>query len=172
MMKYGTVAVLLGVTALICGCEARIGPGDGNASANGRRSAEGKAEEGSIALDAPGFNFKLKVPLDRARTDSRSDLLYPGSTLTGIYIAAQPDSGAGSDGEVELRFASPDAPDKVAAWYRDQSRPKALNLSSDSKDGAAYVLAGTQKESGDSFKLRLEPKASGTDGRLTVRDKS
>jgi hypothetical protein len=169
MMKQK--AALLGLAALVCGCEAKMGPADGNNVANGQRSAEGKAEEGSIALDAPGFNFKLKVPLDRATTDSRSKILYPGSTLTGIYIAAGPDSKAGSQGEVELRFASPDAPDKIAAWYRDQARLRALTLTSDSRDGAAYVLAGTEREKGDGFKVRLEPKGGGTDGRLTVRDR-
>jgi hypothetical protein len=171
-MKIYEAALLLGLAALACGCEAKLGPADGNGATNGQRSAEGKAEEGSIALDAPGFNFKLKVPLDRARTDSQSKLLYPGSTITGIYVAAGPDSKAGSDGEVELRFASTDAPDKIAAWYRDQTRLETLSLVSDARDGAAYVLAGTEKGEGDGFKVRLEPKGSGTDGRLTVRDGS
>ena len=171
-MKSCKLVALLGVAALVCGCEPKIGPADGNSAANGRRSAEGKAEEGTVALDAPGLNFKIRIPLDRARTDSQSKLLYPGSTITGIYIAAQPDSKTGSDGEVELRFASPDSPEKIAAWYRDRSRGQELILSSDTRDAAAYLLAGTEKENGDGFKLRLEPKAGGTDGRLTVRDKS
>lgn len=169
MKKYGILALAV-AGALICGCEAKIGTPDGNEAANVQRSAEGKAEEGSVALDAPGLNFKIKIPLDRARTDSQSKLLYPGATITGIYIAAQPDSKSGSDGEVELRFASQDAPEKVAAWYRD--RKDAFTLSSDGREGASYLLAGTQKDEGDSFKLRLEPKGAGTDGRLMVRDKS
>jgi hypothetical protein len=170
-MRYFGIAVLLGAAALVCGCEAKIGPADGNAS-NGQASAEGKAEEGSVAFDAPGFNFKLKIPLDRARTDNEGKILYPGSTVTGLYIAAHPDSKSGSDGELELRFASPDAPDKVAAWYRDPARAENFTLSSDGRDGNGIVMAGTQKEDGDGFKLRLEPKATGTDGRLTIRDKS
>ena len=170
-MRSCKLVALLGAADLVCGCEAKIGTPDGNSAANNRRSAEGKAEEGTVALDAPGLNFKIRIPLDRARTDSQSELLYPGATITGIYIAAQPDSKTGSDGEVELRFASPEAPDKIAAWYRDKSRRHALTLSSDARDGAAFLLAGTAKEKGEGFRLRLEPKASGTDGRLTVRDK-
>lgn len=169
-MKICNLLALAIAGALICGCEAKIGTSDANEASNVQRSAEGKAEEGSIALDAPGLNFKLRIPLDRARTDSQSKLLYPGSTITGIYIAAQPDSKGGSGGEVELRFASPDAPEKVAAWYRD--RKDAFTLSSDGREGDSHLLAGTQKEEGDGFKLRLEPKGAGTDGRLTVRDKS
>jgi hypothetical protein len=165
------LAALAGVAVLICGCEAKLGSADGNSEANVQRSAEGKAEEGMVALDAPGLNFKIRIPLDRAQTDSQSELLYPGSTITGIYIAAQPDSKTGSDGEVELRFASPDAPEKIAAWYRDRNRQKALTLSSDTRDGAAYLLAGTGKGNEEGFRLRLEPKAAGTGGRLTVRDK-
>jgi hypothetical protein len=166
-MKNVWAAALLGLATLVCGCEAKIGPADGNGSSNRQGSAEG-----TIGLDVPGFNLKLKVPLDRATTDSQSKLLYPGSTVTGIYVAAGPDSKAGSEGEVELRFASPDAPDKIAAWYRDQSRAQPLTLTADAKHGSAFVLAGTQRDKGDRFKVRLEPKGSGTDGRLTVRDGS
>jgi hypothetical protein len=171
-MKSNGLALLTGLAILACGCEAKIGAPDGDESANGARSAEGKAEEGTIALDAPGLNFKIRVPLDRARTDSKSKMLYPGSTITGIYIAAEADSKTGNDGEVELRFASPDAPDKIAAWYRDQNRLRSLTLSSDTREGSAYVLTGAEKEKGDAFGVRLEPKDGGTDGRLMIRDKS
>ncbi len=170
-MKAHIATALLGLAVLAGGCDAKIGTADGNEAENGRPSAEGKAEEGTIALDTPGFNLKLKVPLDRARTDSQSKLLYPGSTLTGIYVAAGPDSKSGSDGEAELRFTSADPPDKVASWYRDQTRLQTLTLTSDSREGAAYVLTGTEKEKGGGFKVRLEPKGSGTDARLTVRDR-
>jgi len=170
-MKFLDVASALGLAILVCGCEAKIGPSDGNGAANAHGSAEGKAEEGVVALDAPGLNFKIKLPLDRAQTNSQGKLLYPGSSITGIYIAAKSDSKTGPGGEAELRFASPDPPEKVAAWYRDRNRAQALTLSSDVKEGAAYLLAGTE-ENGDGFKVRLEPKAGGTDGRLTVHDRN
>jgi hypothetical protein len=171
MMKSRKMAALLAVAALICGCEAKIGTGDGNVVANGQSSAEGKAEEGSIALDAPGFNLKLKVPLDQAHTENDGKILYPGVTLTGLFVDAHPDTKAGSDGEVELLFSSPDSPDKVAAWYRDPGRAPNFSLSSDSKEGAAFLFTGTRRDDDGSFKLKLEPKGSGTDGRLAIRDK-
>ena len=134
-------------------------------------SAEGKAEEGQIAFSTPGFDVKLDVPLDRAETEDQGKILYPGSKVTGLYIAANPDSKSGSDGEVELRFATPDPPDKVAAWYRDPARAEHFTLSADSREGAAFLLAGTEKGEDQGFRLRLEAKGAGTDGRLVVRDK-
>jgi hypothetical protein len=170
-MKSTNMTIMLGAAALVCGCEAKIGTGDGNAS-NGQASAEGKAEEGKVAFSAPGFNFKLSIPLDQATTENEGKILYPGAKVTGLYIAANPGSKRGHEGEVELRFATPDPPDRVAAWYRDPARAGDFTLGSDAKEGAAVVIAGTRKDGGDGFKLRLEPKASGTDGRLMLRDHS
>jgi hypothetical protein len=169
-MRIGTVALLIGAAVLMAGCEARIGNGQDAANSNGRASAEGKAEEGQIAFSTPGFDVKMKVPLDQAETDDQGKILYPGSKVTGLYIAANPDSKSGSDGEVELRFATPDAPDKVAAWYRDPARAENFAIKSDGKEGAALLLTGTEKGEQNDFRLRLEATGSGTDGRLVVRD--
>jgi hypothetical protein len=169
------MAIILGAAALICGCEAKTGTDVGNEAAAGpdskAASAEGKAEEGKIALSGPGFDLKLQVPLEQAKTESDNDILYPGAKISGMFISAHPDSKSGSDGEVELRFATPDAPDKVAAWYSDPARAGHFALSSSSRDGAAFVMTGKQKEDGGGFRLRLEPKGAGTDGRLVLRDK-
>jgi hypothetical protein len=118
----------------------------------------------------PGFDVKMDVPLDKAEADNEGKLLYPGSKVTGLYIAAHPDAASNSDGEVELRFATPDPPDKVAAWYRDPARAPNFSLSSDGKEGAVFVLAGEEKGDKQSFRLRLEAEGAGTDGRLVVRD--
>ena len=170
-MRIGKYALLLGAALLAAGCEARIGNGQDEIESNGQASAEGKAEEGQIALDAPGFDVKLNVPLDRADTDHEGKILYPGSKITGLYIAAGPDSKSGSDGEVELRFATPDPPDKVAAWYRDPARAGDFAIKSEGKEGSAFLLTGTEKDDQQDFRLRLEAKGAGTDGRLVVRDK-
>jgi hypothetical protein len=172
MMKRN-FALMLAAAALACGCEAKIGSDEGNVASagnasSGPASAEGKAEEGKIAFSAPGFDLKVQLPLDEAAADSESRILYPGSKLTGIYVAAHPDKG--SNGSVELRFATPDPPDKVAAWYRDPARAGDFALGAAAKDGAAWSIAGEAKEDGHDFRVRLEPKGTGTDGRLTVRD--
>ena len=170
-MTIGRMTLLLGAALLTAGCEARIGNGQDDGESNDQSSAEGKAEEGQIALDAPGFDVKLNVPLDRAETDDQGKILYPGSKITGLYIAANPDSKTGSDGEVELRFATPDPPEKVAAWYRDPARSENFSIGADGKEGATWFLTGTEKGEDQAFRLRLEAKGPGTDGRLVVRDK-
>jgi hypothetical protein len=169
-MRYGMTA-LLATACLVCGCEAKIGNSANATDSNGQASAEGKAKEGQVALSVPGFDLKLNIPLDRAKTDSDDKILYPGSTVTGMYIAAHPREKTGSDGEVELRFASPDPPERVAGWYRDPARAADFALSSDGKEGSAFVMAGTRKDDDGGFRLRLEPKGNGTDGRILLRDK-
>ena len=79
-------------------------------------SAEGKAEEGKISLKMPGVDMTLSLPkgvADEARAERDSKLLYPGATLRGMAIAAGPDSDKSGDSEVEIRFSTPDAVDKV-----------------------------------------------------------
>jgi hypothetical protein len=171
-MKYGKSLLLAAAACLAWGCEAKIGNNANEASANGQASAEGKAKEGQVALSAPGFDIKLNIPLDRAPPPPPHKILYPGSNVTGLYIAAHPKAKSGSDGEVELRFASSDPPETVAAWYRDPARAADFALSSDGKEGAAFVMAGTRKDDEGGFRLRLEPKSGGTDGRILFRDKN
>ena len=170
-MRIGNAALLIGAGLFAAGCDARVGNGQDSSDSNGQASAEGKAEEGQIAFSTPGFDVKMNVPLDRAETDDQGKILYPGSKVTGLYIAANPDSKSGSDGEVELRFATPDPPEKVAAWYGEPARSQNFTLSANGKEGSAYVLTGTEKGENNDFRLRLEAKGAGTDGRLIVRDK-
>lgn len=171
-MTRSKLALMLGSAFLVLGCEAKGGEGDGNVASNDQASAEGKSEEGQVALSMPGFDVKLNVPLDKAETSGdQGKILYPGSKVTGLYIAAHPDKGSGSDGEVELRFSTPDALDKVAAWYRDPARTPDFTISEDAREGGVQIFAGEQKDDKESFRIRLEADGSGTDGRLVVRDR-
>lgn len=157
---------------LLSACEAKVGPAAGNqAETEGAAaaSAEGKAETGKFTLDTPGFDLSFNIPVNAAKSDDDSRLLYPGSTVTGLFIAAGSKPRDGSDGEVELRFRSGDAPDRLAAWYRDAARADAFQIDSSGKEGSDIRLAGTEREDGQRFKVRLGPGAGGgTDGRLTV----
>lgn len=163
------------VLALLSACEAKIGPAaDNEAETNGAAaaSAEGKAEAGKFTLDTPGFDLSFNIPVNAAKTDDDSRLLYPGSTVTGLFIAAGSKARDGSDGEVELRFRSGDAPDRIAGWYRDPARADAFRIDSSGKEGSEIRLAGTEREDGQGFKVRLGPGSDGgTDGRLTIRSK-
>jgi hypothetical protein len=69
-----------------------------------------------------------------------------------------------------MRFTSADAPDKVAAWYRDPARAATITGVSVQQDGSGFRVSGAGKE-GDPFDLRLSPGAGGgTQAQLTLRD--
>jgi hypothetical protein len=160
--------------ALLCACQGKPDPEEGdNASANVTVSAEGRAEEGKISLKMPGVDMSISLPkevADEARAERDSKLLYPGSALRGMAIAAGPGSDKSGDSEVEIRFSTADDPDKVAAWYRDPARADGFQLERAAKDGDAWEVTGVQKRDEHRFKLRLSARpGGGTDGRLTVR---
>lgn len=172
--KLAAMAAIL----LLAGCEARIGKEAGKAKDQeagrpARASAEARAEEGQLSIDAPGFALKLDIPAglaERADLDSDSGILYPGAALSGMHVEARDRAGAGRS-MVELRFVSSDPPAKVAAWYRDPARAKDFSVSSSRREGGAIAIAGTEKEDGDPFDLTLSPRSGGgTDGRLRLRD--
>ena len=173
-MNRRSLCTAFAAAALLCACDSkdrRDQPDNG--SANAHVSAEGKAEEGKISLKMPGLDMTLSLPkgvADEARAERDSKLLYPGSTLRGMAIAAGPESDKSGDSEVEIRFSTPDPVDKVAAWYRDPARAGGFQLQRASKQGDAWLVTGVQKRDEQSFKLRLSPRpGEGTNGQLTVR---
>jgi hypothetical protein len=162
--------------ALLGACEMKIGKEDerAQAPAKGEGKAEqpaaGKAEEGRFSIKGPGFDMKLDIPNDVVRTadaDGDNDLLYPGASIGGMHIeASKPSSG------VEMRFTTPDAPRKVAAWYRDSNRAGGFRIQSVKQEGEAFTLSGAQKADGDPFSLALSPASGGgTEGRLVLSDR-
>jgi hypothetical protein len=157
--------------AAVCAC---MGPDDDmnwGASENGAASAEGQAEDGKISIKAPGLDMAIALPKEltgEAKTGHDSKVLYPASVIAGIAIAAA-ENGKGGDTDVEIRFRTSDAPDRVAAWYRDPARAEGFSLDGASRDGRTVVLTGVQKRDKHPFKVRLSPAAGGgTDGRLRV----
>ena len=171
MNKLASVS-LVAVLGLASACNAEIGDGkEASASASGAASAEGKAQENTFTLNAPGVDIKVAIPegiRNNAEFDSDGDMLYPGSTFSGIHVEGGK-KGKSNEGGVEIRFTSADAPDKVAAWYRDPAR-KDISVSSAAQEGDAFVIAGQQKKEGDQFKIRLTPNPTGgTDGRLAIQ---
>jgi hypothetical protein len=151
-------------------CEARFG---NDAGPGGNGSAENRAEEGQLSINAPGVEMKIDIPEGirrEARVDDDSGLIYPGATMSGIHVEGGRVEDK-SDGEVELRFNSADAPDAVARWYRDPARASDFTIASASREGPAYVFAGTKKDGDGRFRIRLAPRAGGgTDGRVLLSD--
>ena len=163
----------LAALILLAACEMKVGTDkDEKAATQTTVSAEGKSEDGSISIDAPGFDLKLNIPdALRAQVGADGDVLYPDSKLAGLHVQANDGSGAGED-SVELRFTTADAPSKVAAWYRDPKQATELNVASTQQQGESYRIAGTSKSDGDPFTLTLRPAAGGgTEGRILLQDR-
>lgn len=159
-------ALLLAAATLALGaCNAEIGEGDAE---DANISAEGRSEENRMTISAPGFNMKVDLP-ERVRReaglDSDGDLFYPGASLAGMHIQASDGGG------VELRFTTPDAPDKVRAWYRDAARTE-FKIGDEQRDGAAIRLSGITGDNQAPFKLTLSPAGQGTEGVLSLSDRN
>jgi hypothetical protein len=139
-----------------------------------KAGAEGKAEEGRLSIKAPGIDIAINVPESmrrRARADTDSDVLPPGAQVSGLHV--QGDGGdrtAGRD-SVELRFASAEPPERIAAWYRDPARRGDFSISGARREGAVIILTGASNDGGP-MTVRISPGAgTGTDGRLILVDR-
>ena len=173
-MSASKLVLLLAGAAALPACEARIGNDAPPVEANA--SAAGKAEEGRLTISAQGFNMSIDIPegLREHDSDDDDDLLYPGAALGGLHVQAGAERADGArGGEVELRFTTGDAPDRVAAWYRDPARQDVFTVQSAGREGEAYVVAGTGRRDNDRFTMRVTARAGGgSEGRLLISDRT
>lgn len=161
---------LLGACEMEAGKEEQRAEAPTDVQAKPEQPAAGKAEDGRFSIKGSGFDMKINIPEDmaqRANADGDNDLLYPGASISGMHIeASEPSSG------VEMRFTTPDAPQKVAAWYRRSAPADGFKIQSVRQEGEAVLIAGTQKGDGDPFSVRLSPgSGGGTEGRLMLADR-
>lgn len=165
-LVVGTAAAAL----LLAGCEMSV-KRDGETGTSANAAAPAAVRDGQISIDTPGFDMKLDIPdALRSQISGDSNLIYPGSKIGGLNIAAGQDAGQGK-GRVQMRFTTPDAPDKVAAWYRDPARAAELTGVSVAREGGGYRVSGGAKGGGDPFDLRLSAApGGGTLGELLLRD--
>ena len=166
------IVIAVTAMALLGACEARIGRDDKAGASERAQAAAGGAEEGTFSIDAPGFDLKINIPegMKDGMVNSDSEILYPGAQLSGMHVNA--DGQGNARDKVELRFTSADAPDKVAAWYRDGARAETFAIASAVEKNGTYTLSGTEVEDGDPFTLQLARRGEGTDARLTLQDKN
>ncbi len=161
---------------LLAACEMKVGGGDDDA--NDMASVK-VGEDGNVAITAndgadgvsvsvPGFDAKVKVPgidLGSDNMDIGGMKLFPGSKVAGINVTDQkgPDNSL-----VEMRFTSPAAPDKVAAYYAAAARDEDYSDIKVSNSGGKAVMTGTESD-GDKVMITMEPAAGGTAGVIVVR---
>jgi hypothetical protein len=125
----------------------------GNESANAANGVASRTENGQLTARVQGVDLKVNLPPPIRRMAEDDDLVYPGARNV---------RGPGQ------RFHSGDPPETVAAWYRDPARANRFSIGAASRDGNAWVLAGTAR-GGDAVSVRLTPgSAGGTDGTITV----
>lgn len=157
---------------LLAACEARFGEDAGEVAGNA--SAAGRAEDGRLTVEAPGLNLSIDLPEGiRSRTQMEEDnaLIYPGATFGGIHVQGGREGPDGEhDGEVELRFTTADALDRVVAWYRDPARGQELRIESAGRQGDGFLMTGTDGD-GDPFRLSLTGTGAGTEARLLLGDR-
>ncbi|MEA3032365.1 MAG: hypothetical protein QOH86_381 [Sphingomonadales bacterium] len=157
---------------LLAGCQMRGDDDEAAANTSQPISAEGKAEEGKISINAPGFALTFNLPKEMSRTakaDKDSKMLYPGATIAGVAVAAGKGGKDAEQSEVEMRFRTADPVERVAAWYRDPARAAGFKLQGVGREGNGVVITGIQNSDRHPFKVHLSPVADGgTDGRLTI----
>lgn len=162
----------LAAVALLGACEAKIG----DKADEQKAPAETKAREGQFSLKAPGIDMKVDIPsaiAENAVVQGDADIVYPGSKVSGLAIAAEDGKGDKDKGTVDIRFVNDDALETVVAWYRDPARAKDFTIESARRDGDVYVITGAATDGDGRFTLRLGPKeGGGTDGRLTLTDRA
>ncbi len=157
---------------LLTGCDMRIGDDTGPVADNA--SAAGRAENGQLTVEAPGFNLSVTIPEgmdERGSVQSSDGLVYPGATIAGVHVQGGRGGRGGQNGEVEIRLTSTDAPDRVAAWYRDPARAERFSVASTARDGDATLITGAARDDHQRFTLRIAPRAGGgSDMRLLLAD--
>jgi len=161
--------------ASVGGCKGRDKNDDVSITANiGEDAAapsgsQNGSEDGKVSINVPGFQMKVSIPKAArdATVSGSSDILYPGSSVSGVNVQAKADEEGGK-GTVQLRFASPVAPDKLAAWYRDRARAPQIEVTSVTSSGTGFVVNGTKKDGDAHFTIKFDPSGTGSGGELTI----
>jgi hypothetical protein len=165
-------------TLALTACEARIG---NEAAANrsggsGNVSAEGKAKDGELSVQAPGFEMKISIPDSVQREmhgDGNDDLLPPNATVGGIHVEGGRDDADNGHGQVELTFTSAELPNALLRWYQDPARAADFRVQAVNRQGAALVIAGIGSDGDGIFRVALSPRAGGgSDGRILLSDRN
>ncbi len=115
---------------------------------------------GNLKIDSNGFKADLKLPkfsLDAGDFEMNGVHLYPGSTISGINVAAQDKDGAKSDskGKVSVSFASPAAAATVRDWLKERLNKAGFSVADDGNG-----LTG-KTDDGQPFAMKLEDDGAG-----------
>jgi hypothetical protein len=168
---------LVGMTmlALLGGCElkvrddARDGAKDGDASVSIGADGNVAISENGLSIKTPGFAGKIDIAGMKLGGDTMEVAgmkLYPGTELVAINVV---DKAGPDNGLVDMRFTSPAAPDKVAAYYAQASRDAGFRDIAVRKQGDKALFSAI-KEDSDRVTIEIAPAAKGSAGHIRVQD--
>jgi hypothetical protein len=170
MFRPVTAALILAATLSACD-----GSKDGttisfnSTDSDGNVVASVDGNSGAVAINAPGFSGKIKLPklhLDSKDFDMNGVHLYPGSTISAMNIDAHDGGKAGDEkdeGIVRVSFASPASAATVRDWFQQKLSAAGFTLSA-----SGNGLVGTTDDK-KPFKLDLTPDgADKSKGTITV----
>jgi len=162
---------------LLAACQMKAGKDDGgNDSASIKVGEDGNVAitandgDGRVSLSVPGFEGKMKIPgleLGGDNMDIDGMKPYPGTKLDTIDVTDRKGLG---NGQVDMRFTSPDTPEKVAAYYAAAAREKDFTNINVTRSGARAVMTAT-KSGGDHLTISMDPGDGGTTGRILIEDR-
>lgn len=129
------------------------------------------SDTGKLAMKLPGgIEGNLKLPpamAARMAGDSDFDIdgvgAYPGATMRSMKVQAT-EKADDKRAVIDIGFAAPDAPTKVADWYEKAFADKGRTVTR-----AGDTLTGTT-EDGNPFTLTISPAATGSTGQLRIVD--
>ncbi|ATE63207.1 hypothetical protein [Rhizorhabdus dicambivorans] len=163
---------------LLAGCELKVGK-DGNdqggdsasvsIGADGNIAVSANDGKEGVSIDTPGFGGRINIKGMRLGSDNMEIdgmKLYPGTELSAINVV---DREGPDNGQVDMRFTSPAAPDKVAAYYADAGRAAGFRDVAVTRQGAAATFSAI-KEDNDRVTISIAPAAGGSSGRIRVQD--
>ena len=165
------VVIALGVFAMTA-CTARDDNDNVTASINlsgdnlngSAVAITGDSDTGKMSLNVPGLEAKINLPagvINKSNFDIDGVKLYPGSSVTGVNVDANNDTGS-----VRIAFDAPATPAIVTAWFAKAFADQGMTVTA-SDTG----LAGSDKD-GSPFAIALAPKGdTATAGTIMMRDK-
>jgi len=170
MFRPLATALLLAATLSACdGSKEGTTISFNSSDSDGNVVASMDGNSGAVAINAPGFSGKIKLPklhLDSEDFEMNGVHLYPGSTISAMNIDAH-DGGKAGDGDdegtVRISFASPASAGTVRDWFQQKLSAAGFTISA-----SGNGLVGTTNEK-KPFKLDLTPDGAGkSKGTITV----
>lgn len=174
-MRKAVLGLTIAGALLLGGCELKVkddGKPGGEDGASVSIGADGNVAisgEDGLSIETPGFAGKIAIKgmkLGSEHMDIDGMKLYPGTELAAIDVT---DRKGADNGRVDMRFTSPDAPDRIAAYYAAAARDAGFSDVAVKNSGGTATFSAI-KNDGDRVTIDIAPAAKGSAGHIRVAD--